>query len=251
MDVRVGTWRGDWGCIINDHPKTYSDDEFAMILAKAAELSAQSGSQGDRSHGLSLLEMKTIAREVGLDPEFVERAAHLVPAVARSTIMGRLFGGPLSSQLDFYVPVRLTTESAGHLLSLVRATLVTHGRGEAAASGMSFSSWEGGSKVFVSAHVDGDGTRIRVLVDNRSRLIPPLLLAPVGTLLVVALAVGVGGTGPNDPATGLPWVVLGIGIPAVAGLVWRSIRKTAQRTLRTLDDLIHVMSSYIRGGDAS
>jgi hypothetical protein len=195
--------------------------------------------------------MKTIAEEVGLDPKLIERAAHLVPGVARSTILNRLFGGPLSSQLDFDIPVRLTAESAEQLLALVRATLLTQGRGEASASGMSFSSWEGGLKAFVSARANGDGTRIRVVVDYRSRLIMPLMLAPLGTVLVIAAAVAVGGTGPGDPATGLPWVVLGVGIPTIAGLLWRSIRQTAQRTLRTLDDLIDALSSYVRGGDAS
>jgi hypothetical protein len=222
-----------------------------MILAKVADLSAQSAPQGDRSQGLSLLEMKTIAKEVGLDPELVERAAHLVPGVTRSTVMGRLFGGPLSSQLEFYFPVRLTRERAEHLLSLVRATLLTQGRGEATASGTSFSSWEGGQKVFVSAHVDGDGTRIRVMVDNRGRLVLPFVLASAGIMLVVIVAVGAGPTGPGEPATGLPWLVLGAGLATVTGLVWRSIRKTAQRTLRTLDDLIDVLSRYVRGGDAS
>jgi hypothetical protein len=76
------------------------------------------------------------------------------------------------------------------------------------------------------------------------------MLASLGTTLVVALAIGVGGTGPSDPATGLPWIVLGVGIPAVAGLLWRSIRRTAQRTLATLDDLVQVLSNYLGRGDA-
>jgi hypothetical protein len=220
-----------------------------MILAKASDLSALSPSQRDRSHGLSLLEMKTIAKEVGLDPELIERAAHLVPGVARSTIMGRLFGGPISSRLDFHVPARLSAQGGEHLLSLLRATLLAQGSGEATASGASFSSWEAGSKIFVSAHVDGGGTRIRVVVDNRARLVIPGMLAPLGTMLVVALAIGAGGTGPSDPATGLPWIILGVGIPAVAGLLWRSIRRTAQRTLATLDDLVQVLSNYLGRGD--
>lgn len=215
-----------------------------MILAKASELSARSPSQGERSKGLSLLEMKTIAGEVGLDPELIERAAHLVPGVARSSVMGRLFGGPISSQLDFHVPVRLSAQDAEHLLSLVRATLLAQGSGQATASGVSFSSWEGGSRVFVSAHVDGESTRIRVVIDNRARLVLPLVLAPVGIMFVFVLAVGVGPTGPSDSATKLPWVVLGIGVPTVAGLLWRSIRRTAQRTLATLDDLVQVLSTY-------
>src|SRR5690606_35795325 len=218
-------------CIIGAHGRTYSDDEFAMILAKAAELSAHSSLPDGTSRGLSLVEMKTIAEQVGLDPELIERAAHLVPGVSRSTLMVRVAGGPLSSQLEFVVPVRLTLDGAQQLLSLVRATLLTQGRGEATAAGMSFSSFEAWRKVFVSAHADGDGTRIRVVVDNRSRLVMPVVLASLGTMIVVSAAAG-GGVEPTVPgATVLPYLVFGGGMATGTGLLWRSIRKTAQSTL--------------------
>ena len=195
--------------------------------------------------------MKSIASEVGLDPELIERAAHLVPAVRRPTLLGRLFGGPLSSSVELLIPIQLTQEGAQQLLSLARATLQTRGEGEATSTGMSFSSFEGWQKVFISAHLDGGSTRIRVVVDNRSRLLMPIVLAPLGTLLVIALAVAVGPTGPGDPSTTLPWYVLGGGIPTIAGLLWRSVRKTVHRTLSTLDDLVDVLSSYARRKDAS
>jgi len=237
--------------IIADHRKGYSEDDFAIILAKAAELSQESSSHDTPARSLSLAEMKSIAREVGLDPELIERAAHLVPAVRRPTLLGRLFGGPLSSSVELLIPVQVTQEGAQQLLSLARATLLTRGEGEATSSGMSFSSFEGWQKVFISAHLDGASTRVRVVVDNRSRLLMPIVLAPLGTLLVIALAVAVGGTGPGDPETALPWVVLGGGIATIAGLLWRSVRKTVHRTLSTLDDLVDVLSSYARRKDAS
>lgn len=232
-----------------DHRKGYSEDDFALILAKAAELSPESSSHDTSPRSLSLAEMKSIASEVGLDPELIERAAHLVPAVRRPTLLGRLFGGPLSSSEEFVIPVQLTQERAQHLLSLVRATLLTHGEGEATSTGMSFSSFEGWQKVFVSAHLDGGSTRIRVVVDNRSRLVMPLVLAP--TLLVIAMNFAVGNTGPSDPPTLLPLLVLGGGIATITGLLWRSVRKAVQRTLGTLDDLVDVLSSYARRKDAS
>jgi hypothetical protein len=237
--------------IIADHRKAYSEDDFAIILAKAAELSPESSSQDSEPGSLSLAEMKSIAREVGLDPELIERAAHILPGVTRPTLMGRLFGGPLSSHVELLIPVQLTQEGAQRLLSLVRATLLTHGQGEATSTGMSFSSFEGWQKVFISAHLDGASTRIRVVVDNRSRLLVPIVLAPLGTLLVVALAVGVGPAGPGDPSTALPWYILGGGTTTIAGLLWRSVRKTVHRTLRTLDDLVDVLSSYARRKDAT
>jgi hypothetical protein len=237
--------------IIADHRKVYSEDDFAIILAKAAELSPESSSHDTPPHTLSLAEMKSIASEVGLDPELIERAAHLVPAVRRPTVLGRLFGGPASSSVEFLIPVHLTQEDAQQLLSLARATLLTRGEGEATSTGMSFSSFEGWQKVFISAHPDGGSTRIRVVVDTRSRLLMSIVLAPLGTLLVIALAVAVGPTGPGDSSTNLPWYVLGGGIPAIAGLLWRSVRKTVHRTLSTLDDLVNVLSSFARRKDAS
>ena len=233
--------------IIADHRKGYSEDDFAIILAKAAELSPESHDTAPRS--LSLAEMKSIASEVGLDPELIERAAHLFPAVRRPTLLGRLFGGPLSSSVELVIPVQLTQERAQHLLSLVRATLLTHGTGEATSTGMSFSSFEGWQKVFVSAHLEARSTRIRVVVDNRSRVVIPIVLAP--TLLVIAMAVAVGNTGLSDPPTPLPLLVLGGGIVTIAGMLWRSVRKAVHRTLSTLDDLVDVLSSYTRRKDAS
>lgn len=222
-----------------------------MIIAKAAELSPESASHETPSRNLSLQEMKSIAKEVGMDPDLIERAAHLVPGVSRPTLIGRLFGGPLSSHVDIHLPVHLTEQGAQQLLSLARATLQTQGSGEATNTGMSFSSFEGWQRVFISAHQDEDGTRIQVVVDNRSRLILPIIMAPLGALLVIALAVGLGGTGPDDPSTGLPWVVLGGGFTTIAALLWRSLKKTVQRTLSTLDDLVDVLTSYARRMDAS
>ena len=235
--------------IIADHRKRYSEDDFAIILAKAAELSPESSSHDTPPRSLSLAEMKSIAREVGLDPELIERAAHLVPAVRRPTLISRLFGGPLSSSVDLLIPVQLTQEGAQQLLSLARATLLTRGEGDATSTGMSFSSFEGWQKVFISAHLDGASTRIRVVVDNRSRLVMKIVVAPV--LLVIAMNFAVDGTGPNDPPTLLPLLVLGGGIATIAGWLWRSVRKAVHRTLGTLDDLVDVLSSYARRKDAS
>ena len=220
-----------------------------MILAKAAELSPESSSHDTPPRSLSLAEMKSIASEVGLDPELIERAAHLVPAVRRPTLLGRLFGGPLSSSVELLLPVQLTQERAQQLLSLVRATLLTHGEGEATSAGMSFTSFESGQKVFISAYMEGASTRIRIVVSNRSRPVTTIVLAP--TLFVIAMALAVGDTGPTDPPTLLPVLVLGGGIATVAGLLWRSVRKAVHRTLGTLDDLVDVLSSYARRKDAS
>ena len=49
----------------------YSEEEFALILRKAAELQA-SPKAVQRTGGMSLEEMKSIAQEAGIDPALVE-----------------------------------------------------------------------------------------------------------------------------------------------------------------------------------
>jgi len=219
-----------------------------MILAKAAELSTQPSTEDDPQRELSLAEMKAIASEAGLDPELIERAAHLLPGVRGSAPMGRIFGGPLSAQVDLYVPVLLSHEAAQRLLSIVRATLMAQGRGEVAGATMSFSSYESGRKVFISAHPDGDGTRLRIVVDNRSRLVIPIIIGSAGALVTLTLAL------PAAVEVGNPWapyVALGGGTAIIAGLMWRSIRKSVQRTLGALDNLVDALRSFVRDEGAS
>ena len=54
---------------MSDDKKTYTDEEFALVLQEAAELARKSDGE------LSLDDMKAIAEEAGLDPALIERAA--------------------------------------------------------------------------------------------------------------------------------------------------------------------------------
>jgi hypothetical protein len=49
---------------MSENDRTYSDREFALILAKASELARSTGGTDLTSSGLSLTEMKRIAAEV-------------------------------------------------------------------------------------------------------------------------------------------------------------------------------------------
>jgi hypothetical protein len=55
--------------------RVYSDEEFALILRKTAELASRAESPGSASTGLTLAEMKAAAGQVGFDPALVEQAA--------------------------------------------------------------------------------------------------------------------------------------------------------------------------------
>jgi hypothetical protein len=64
----------------------------------------------------------------------------------------------------------------------------------------------------------------------------------VNVALAVAAEVG-------HPAA--PYVALGSGTAIIVGLMWRSIRKSVQRTLGTLDNLVDALSSFVRDERAS
>src|SRR5689334_1826213 len=110
-----------------DRERVYTDEEFALVLRKAAEL-ARSAEPGTPSTGLTLAEMKSAAAQAGVDPALVERAARMLGANTSTSSIVRLIGGPLRHEHDVRIAMTLDDESAARLLSAVRisATLAGH-----------------------------------------------------------------------------------------------------------------------------
>ena len=155
-----------WGSNISEDKKEYTEQEFALILSKASEL-ARSPDVGERPpSGFSLAEMKAIAAEAGLDPVLIERAARLMPVDGGESRLSRVLGGPVKHRRDAHFETRLTEEKTAQLLSAVRAAVEMQGDGDANSSGMSWNSVGAVSQVFVTAHAEGEGTRVRVAVDR-------------------------------------------------------------------------------------
>jgi hypothetical protein len=208
-------------------------------------LAESAGAEGELSRGISLEEMKAIAAEVGLDPILVERAAHLVPAASRRTALQRMFGGPFSSRADLHFPAEYSTQIGEQLLAVARSVVGTPGQGEATASGMS---WAGGAAV-VTAHSDEGGTRVRISVDKRHRLVLPFTLAPLPTIWVLFIALEAMPHGPGEPFSTEPLIYLVVGLSLILALVGRSLRKTGRATLSMMDELVEVLSRSLDRGD--
>lgn len=89
---------------MSDDQRIYSDEDFALILRKAAELASQAEAPAFSSAGLTLTEMKAAAAQVGFDPGLVERAARLMAAGATESPLERLIGGPLRHDQEARFP---------------------------------------------------------------------------------------------------------------------------------------------------
>ena len=108
-------------------PRRYTEEEFALILRKAAELQpsdSREPGQG-RVSGLTMEEMRSIAQEAGLDPEAVTRAASLLGALEWEEGEGlavAVFGGPSKYHLKFEIPGHLPSDELGRILAEIRRT---------------------------------------------------------------------------------------------------------------------------------
>ena len=128
---------------------------MALIIRKATELAGRPDVEPDTAASeLSLVEIKAIGAEVGIDPELIERAARFVPRHRPKSVVEHLTGGPLRHSVDAKFPVTLTADSATQLLSAVRAETGKQGQGQADAAGMSWHSEPGMNRLSVTAHSD-------------------------------------------------------------------------------------------------
>lgn len=180
--------------------RRYSDDEVAEIFARASEAERTEQSSGTlmrSSDGMTLSQVQAIAREAGLDPALVERAATTMdqpPAASRST---RFFGLPLGVSHTVALPRRLSDEEWERLVVDLRETF--DARGTMRTDG-AFRQWSNGN-LQVLVEPDGAGQRVRfrtVKGDARA-----WMFAGLG-LMSTALVTGVAGAVTGSMSTSDP-----------------------------------------------
>ena len=221
--------------------RVYSDEEFALILRKAAELGKMTESPAVASGGLTLTEMKSAAAQAGLDPVLVERAARMHAATSVASPLERVTGGPLRHDYEAHFPVTLDEAGADRLLSAVRiaaGVAGSHDVGHSSAMGMT---WHDGSELEslgITARPDSGSTEISITVDRRGTLALVAIVSTIAmffTLLFAAFALY-----PESHALGIGGAVVGVGgILAAARGYWasstRRIRERIGRAMSVVD----------------
>lgn len=220
---------------------------MALILRKATELAGRPDVETDAaSSELSLAEIKAIGAEVGIDPALIERAARLVPRDRPKSVVERLMGGPLRHSVDAQFPVTLNPDSATHLLSAVRAETGKQGQGQADAAGMSWHSEPGMNRLSLTAHSDRDGTTVRVGVDRAQGIMlfvtVALMAISAWSLIVIEDIESLGDL--------LEWLILPVGILAIARALWASSTRAIEgRTAALLDAVRRSLADPGGGAD--
>ena len=223
-----------------DDQRVYSDEEFALILQKAAELANRVESPAASSAGLTLTEMKSAAAQAGLDPVLVERAARMLAATATASPLERLTGGPLRHTQDARFSIKLDENSAARLLSAVRITASQAGSrdvGHSSAMGMT---WHDGGEfesLSVTARPDEEGTAVSVGLDRRGTL--GVVAMGSGVTMFLAVLFGVFALYPEAPALGVGGTIAGIGgVLAIARGYWASSTKKVRERMNIVMDSV-------------
>jgi hypothetical protein len=159
--------------------RTYSEEEVAELLRRAAEMQAQGGFGSSERPGLSLEELTAIAAEAGLDPAHVRLAAAEMEPRARRPRVG-VHPSKREVSLDRWVPGTLSDEAKEDIVAELRHRFDTsssydmgmgsYGKSIVQTTGRSLE-WEHvhpwwGTQTRVLVQPRAEGVRIRVSQSN-------------------------------------------------------------------------------------
>ena len=212
----------------------YDDQESARIIKRALEIQQTERPGEGGASGLSLTELEGIARESGIDPELIRRAAHELSAesAGRPGTAARLFfGGPIRSA----AAASLRSEVSPELLEslLVPLPTITGDAGTGSVVGRTLmwnsdtlAAMRNGRSLSITVRPRAGGTEVRV-EDNLSGIAGGLFGGIVGGMGLgggLGLGLGIGLLGSPLFAALVP-----IGVFAGAWLLARRIFALVRR----------------------
>ncbi|MDH3297786.1 MAG: hypothetical protein OEM23_02535 [Gemmatimonadota bacterium] len=222
--------------------RRYGDSEVASILKRATELQRAEPSAAD-PEGLTLAELAEIAREAGIDPDLLRRAAAEIESrTPESTLVEKLAGAPMKISVERTVPGELAPDRFDGIIPLIQ--VATDGQGTASAVGKTLT-WSSrtdtnsaGQQVLVASR-DGE-TLIRV-EETYTGLASAMFGGIVGGVGVGA-GVGAGGAlagilGSAVLGITLPLAVLGGSYAGARAIYSRTVRRREAAAVRLVDEI--------------
>ncbi len=222
--------------------RTYSDEEFALILRKASEIQEApgEGGRGLESHGLTLEEIQSIAKEAGIDPGAIARAAALLGSVRgeeRSGVGAAIFGLPGRVQLGFEVDGHLPPEELGRILEVIRREAGHQGNASEVLGGVEWKTVGELSNIHVNISPRGDTTSVQIVGDRSAAGALTFTFPMAGAAILVG---ALGAAFEPSSAAGIVSLVgglLGSGF-LVARTLWVATGKRFHRKLSHLMDAV-------------
>ena len=197
--------------------RRYSDQEFALILREASELKKVRSERGGSRDGLTLAEMREIAREAGMDPDLVSRAAALVPE-HRPSLAARIFGGPGKYRMVGRVPGEVPEEEMGRIVETIREVLRHQGVANKVLDTLEWRTVGETSAVCVNVSARDGETRLEVSVDRSGSGVLTYLFPTIAGILGTVILASI-----YQPNTVIDVATILIATFGSAGIIARSI----------------------------
>lgn len=182
---------------VTDTERRYTDQEVALILRRAVN---QQRAGAVRADGLSLAQLRDIAREIGVDPDLVDEAAGELPAVQPGPV-ARFFGGPTVHDIRLDFETTPSSEKLQELVMAIRTALRHQGRTQEIMGSLEWQSVGEPSQVAVTVTPHAGRTDVHILVDRGAAAtlvgfgslgLGAVLAAISGAVLEPGIAGGVG-----------------------------------------------------------
>jgi hypothetical protein len=215
-------------------PRRYTDEEVALILRKAAQFDAGSAAP-EAGDGLSLAEIERIAREVGIAPDMVARAAALLGTDAPS-MAAKIFGGPANFRAEHEASGEIPRERYGDVVEVIRRVLDRPGRTSEVLGSLEWKSVGETTQVTVVVRPTAGRTRVQVLADRGGSAVLAYLAPGFGAILGGLIT---GATFEPGLAGGL--LIMGTAVGAgflAARTIWAAATRRFRRKFASLTDAV-------------
>lgn len=231
--------------------RRFNDEEVALIIKRAAEL--QQTERVEPSTALTLSDVEQIAREAGIDPELIRRAALGLDRPAPEARPSVWFGSPTHLVFERVVEGEIPTDEFEPMVAEIRRSVGDNGIPSVLGRTLSWTSSPGGRrgpstrKVDVSV-VSRDGlTTIRVeeqLQALAGGLFGGLVGGGGGGTTGATIAIGMG-IFHSAPLTGLLWISVAGGFYTLARTIFGRMVSKRESQLKELTNRLEVRATSV------
>ena len=201
--------------------RRFTDREMKLIFQRAGE--ADVSAQGDQGH--TLAELQEIARQVGLDPADVARAASTISAPQASN---RWLGAPVRFHASRTLDTKLTDDEIAEIAHRLREATGLHGELRVVPGGAEWRARSAAGLIVVDFTAKGTGTRIDLMIARLDEALLTFMGAEfVG--IVTGVAAGIAAVSGFDIA---PLSGVAVGAIAAIGVGWAGTRMLWSRAAR-------------------
>jgi len=224
--------------------RKFNDEEVALIIKRAAELQQTEQAQQDPGSALSLTEVEEIAREAGIDPKLIRRAAVGLDQPAQANRPSAWLGAPTRIVFERVVDGEIPVEEFEALIAEIRRTFGDNGLPSVLGRSLAWSSGIGGRRRSSGRHVDvsvvtrGGITTIRVEEELRNlagALFGGLVGGGGGGTSGISMGIGMG-VFHSAPIAALLWFTIAGGFYTLARTIFGRMSATREHELKGLID---------------